>query len=121
MGGGRKKETVTIKVQAKAHKEKVTVKVKVKAKARKDKVTMKVKAKALKEKAKTGSGKCSEGHKAYSRAYHMTFATIMKRPAAAAGVNKKSKSFVEGVKKASRIAGTTARLALTGGAHTMEV
>ena len=50
----------------------------------------------------------------------MTFATIMKRPAAA-GVNKKSKSFVEGVKKASRIAGTTARLALMGGAHTMEV
>ena len=83
------------------------MKVKVKAKARKDKVTMKVKAKALKEKAKTGSGKCSEGHKAYSRAYHMTFATIMKRPAAA-GVNKKSKSFVEGVKKASRIGGTTA-------------
>ena len=64
MGGGRKKETVTMKVKAKAQKEKVTVKVKVKAKARKDKVTMKVKAKALKEKAKTGSGKCSEAHKA---------------------------------------------------------
>ena len=87
-----------------------------KAKARKDKVTTKVKAKALKEKAKTGSGKCSESHKAYSRAYHMTFATIMKRPAAG-GVNKKSKSFAEGDKKASRIAGTTARLASMGEAH----
>ena len=96
------------------------MKVKVNANARKDKVTMKVKAKALKEKAKTDSGKRSEGHKAYSRAYHMTFATIMKRPAAA-DVNKKSKSFVEGVKKASKIAGITARLALMGGAHTMEV
>ena len=74
----------------------------------------------MKEKAKTGSGKCSESHKAYSRAYHMTFTTIMKR-LAAAGMKKKSKSFVEGVKNASRIAGTTARLALMGGAHTMEV